>query len=203
MCRCLCCGPSAPAGAGGLHEPSIRGSARRNQSRRHRLGDGGHHSGAAHDPSGHCAVLCRNGAQEECAQHHGKRGGDRGRGEHSLAGAGLFAGVHAGQRLDRIGLARLVCRARVQRRAPQCGGQPSRAAPARGGIRDVPAGLRGDHCGGAGRRLGGTHAFRCDAGVRRAVEPAGLCADRSLGVGAGDGSRAWGRSISRAAPWSM
>ena len=51
----------------------IRARRLQDRRRRHRLDDRRHRPGADDDDPRPCTVLCRHGAQEECARHHGAK----------------------------------------------------------------------------------------------------------------------------------
>ena len=146
---------------------------------RHRLDAGRHRPGADDDHSGPGAVLCRHGAQEERARHHGAVVSPPPAGVAALGRRRLFARLHRRRQLSsaasgaRFSLRGMALGA-ISPLARYHSGKP---------VHDLPDDLRHHH-GGAGRGLGrGSHALFGLPVVLRVLADLGLCADRPLGVG--------------------
>ena len=150
---------------------------RQDRRRRHRLDVRRHRPGADDDDTGPRIVLCRNGAQEERARHHGAVHGRHILGFHPVGARRLLARLHRRRRLYRH--ARSHFPARHDARCDFAARQDHPRKP----VHDLSDDLRHHH-GGAGGGLGrGSLALLGISLVLRVLAAAGLCADRALGLG--------------------
>ena len=150
---------------------------RQDRRRRHRLDDGRHRPGADDDDPGPGLVLCRHGAQEKRARHHGAVHGRDVPGFDPVGGRRLHPRLHRRRRLYRHARPHLPARHDAQRDLAARQDHPRKP------VHDLPDDLRRHH-GGAGRGLGGgSYALFGVSFVLRVLAAAGLCADRALGLG--------------------
>ena len=193
-------GADATGRQGRAHGARI-GAVRRDQRGRYGLAHDGHRAGAVDDAARRGAVLCRHGAAQECAQHHGQRAGHRGCGERVVVRGRLLLGLHSRHGLDWRHRAHGARGFGLRPGRGPGGRKPHRTARAGGGVRHVSALLRGHHGGAGGGCLCGAHALFRDAGFHQPVDAMHLRARRALGVGAwglagapgGAGLRRWRR----------
>ena len=145
--------------------------------RRHGLDAGRHWPRADDDDSGPRVVLCRNGAQEERARHHGAVHGRDIFGFHPVGRHRLLAHLHRRRRLYRHARSNFPAWLDAQLDLPARQDHPRKP------VHDLSNDLRHHH-GGAGGGLGrGSNALLRISPVLRILAAAGLCADRALGLG--------------------